>query len=55
MSYNFFHLRIQEVLTVFCIARYLPVHKQVFKFNDEPYNKSCFNTVFQFYAAITKH
>ena len=53
VSYNFLHLSIQEILAGFYAATQLPDNEQVSKFN-ELFDRSHFNAVFQFYAAITK-
>ena len=53
MSFNFLHLSIQEILAGFYIATHLPASEQVSKFIGF-FDNSCFNAVFQFYAAITK-
>ena len=53
VSYNFIHLSIQELLAARHIATHLLAREQVSKFN-ELFNKSRFNAVFRFYAAITK-
>ena len=52
VSYNFFHLSIQEFLAGFYMATQMPDNEQVsvfIKFCTQP----CFSPVFQFYAAIT--
>ena len=53
VSHNFIHLSIQELLAAYYIPTQLPASEQVSKFN-ELFDKSRFNAVFQFYAAITK-
>ena len=53
VSYNFIHLSIQELLAAWYIAKQLSASEQVSKFN-ELFEKSRFNAVFRFYAAITR-
>ena len=53
VSHNFIHLSIQELLAALYIATQLPASEQVSRFN-ELFDKSRFNAVFRFYAAITK-
>ena len=53
VSYNFIHLSIQELLAAWYIATQLSASEQVSKFN-ELFEKSRFNAVFRFYAAITQ-
>jgi phosphopantetheine adenylyltransferase len=53
VSHNFIHLSIQELLAAWYIATQLSASEQVSKFN-ELFEKSRFNAVFRFYAAITK-
>ena len=53
VSYHFIHLSIQELLAAFHIAKHMPENEQVSMFK-QLLNNSRFNTVFQFYAAITK-
>ena len=51
--YTFLHLSIQEVLSAYYIATWLPDSEQVSKFH-QLFNHPRFTAVFQFYAAVTK-
>ena len=51
--YNFLHLSIQEILSAYYIATWLPECEQVSQF-QQLFNQPRFTAVFQFYAAITK-
>ena len=51
--YNFLHLSVQEILSAYYIATWLPEDKQISQF-QQLFNQPRFAAVFQFYAAITK-
>ena len=51
--YTFFHLSVQELLSAYYMATWLPEDEQVSRF-QRLFNQPRFAAVFQFYAAITK-